>query len=183
MTSVGAYLYITQPNQQEIDRIDPQTGKITRIIDLSKQFPGPTDWHGPTSMVYHDGALYFGILEKFPIVEGVANVYKLTLDGKLSVYATGFTAILGIAFDDLNRLYVLENTVGAPFPTPGLGDVVRWDPATGTRQVLTTGLNLPTAITFGPDGSLYISNWGIGPAGAGQIVRLSFQCEAVHGDL
>lgn len=181
MTSVDGDLYITQPNQQEIDRIDPKTGKIARVIDLSKQFPGPTDWHGPTSMVYHHGSLYFGILTPFPIVQGAANVYKLSLDGKLSVFATGFTTILGVAFDDNNRLYVLENTVGAPFPTPGLGDVVRLDPS-GSRQVLTSGLNLPTAMTFGPDGRLYISNWGIGAPGAGQIVQLSFKCEIVHSD-
>ncbi len=181
MTSINGDLYITQPNQQEIDRINPITGEINRIIDMSKIYPGPTDWQGPTSMVYHDGSLYFGTLTRFPITQGVANVYKLTLDGHLSVFASGFTAILGIAFDDHERLYVLENTVGAPFPTPGLGDVIRWDPS-GKRQTITSGLNLPTAMTFGPDGKLYISNWGIGPPGAGQIVQITFTCEEVQGD-
>jgi hypothetical protein len=88
--------------------------------------------------------------------------------------------ITGIAFDDHNRLYVLENTVGAPGPTPGLGDVIRVSPS-GKREVITTGLHLPTAMTFGPDGKLYISDWGIGPPGLGQIVQISFKCEVVHG--
>jgi sugar lactone lactonase YvrE len=131
-------------------------------------------------MVYHDGNFYFGTLTPFPLVQGAAKVYKLSPNGTYSVFASGFTMITGIAFDDHNRLYVLENTVGFPGPTPGYGDVVRVDPS-GKREVITSGLHLPTAMTFGPDGKLYISDWGIGPPGAGQIVQISFQCEMIHG--
>lgn len=181
MTSTHGDLYITQPNQQEIDRISPSTGQIQRVVDISKLHPGDGGtWIGPTSMVYHDGCFYFGTLTPFPLVQGAAKVYKLSPDGTYSVFASGFTMITGIAFDDHNRLYVLENTVGAPGPTPGLGDVVRVDPS-GKRQIITSGLHLPTAMTFGPDGKLYISDWGIGPPGLGQIVQISFQCEVVHG--
>jgi hypothetical protein len=179
MISVDGRLYITQPNQQEIDQINPFSGEIHRIIDISKLYPGATHWIGPTSMVYHEGNFYFGTLTPFPLVQGAANVYKLTPNGKLSIFATGFTAILGIAFDNHERLYVLENTVGQPGPTPGFGDVIRLDPS-GKRQVITSGLNLPTAMTFGPDGKLYISNWGIGPPGLGQIIQISFHCEEVQ---
>jgi hypothetical protein len=181
MTSLKGDLYITQPNQQEIDRISPSTGQIQRVVDISKLHSGEGGtWIGPTSMVYHDGSFYFGTLTPFPLVQGAAKVYKLLPNGTYSVFASGFTMITGIAFDDHNRLYVLENTVGAPGPTPGLGDVVRVDPS-GKRQVITSGLHLPTAMTFGPDGKLYISDWGIGPPGLGQIVQISFQCEVVHG--
>ena len=182
MTSVGGNLYITQPNQQEIDRIDPLTGKITRIVDVSILHSGLGDtWIGPTSMVYHNGSLYFGTLTKFPVVQGAASVYKLSLDGTYTVVASGLTAILGIAFDNHDRLYVLQNTVGQDELTPGFGNVVRIDPS-GNRQVITSGLHLPTAMTFGPDGKLYISDWGIGPAGLGQIVQVSFMCEAIQAD-
>jgi hypothetical protein len=36
-------------------------------------------------------------------------------------------------------------------------------------------LSLPTAMTFGPDGNLYVSNWGFGPppVGAGQILKIT----------
>ncbi len=183
MTSVGNDLYITQPNQQEIDRIDPMTGKISRIVDVSILHSGLGDgWIGPTSMVYHNGSFYFGTLTKFPVVQGVANVYKLSPDGTYSVFASGFTTILGVAFDNHNRLYVLENTVGQDELTPGFGDVVRVD-ASGKREVITSGLHLPTAMTFGPDGKLYISDWGIGPPGLGQIVQVSFMCEEVQADM
>ncbi len=181
MVKVNNYFYIAEPNQQVIDRISFVTGDIQRVIDLSKTYPSQTNWIGPTSLVYHAGSLYFGTLTSFPLVQGAATVYKLTLDGHLSVFQTGFTMITGIAFDDHNGLYVLENTVDAPGPTPGKGDVVRVDPS-GKRLVIVAGLNLPTAMTFGPDGRLYISNWGIGAPGTGQILQIGFKCEEVHGD-
>jgi hypothetical protein len=34
-----------------------------------------------------------------------------------------------------------------------------------------TGLSVPTGMTFGPDGKLYVSNFGAAPAGAGQVLR------------
>jgi hypothetical protein len=47
---------------------------------------------------------------------------------------------------------------------------VRYD---GTIEDVATGLAVPTAMTFGPDGKLYVSNFGAAPAGAGQIVRIT----------
>jgi len=182
MTSVGDDLYITQPNQQEVDKIDPMTGNISRIVDISILHNGSNgNWIGPTSMVHHDGNFYFGTLTPFPYVSGAASVYILSPDGNYHVYASGFSAILGIAFDNHDRLYVLE-CKGLDSGTPGLGDIVRLDQF-GNRQVIASGLSLPSAITFGPDGKLYVSNWGIGPPGNGQILQISFKCEEVQGDM
>jgi hypothetical protein len=81
--------------------------------------------------------------------------------------------VLGIVIDKGNQAYILENTVGAPFPTPGLGRVIRVDPG-GNRTIIATGLNLPTAMTMGPDGKLYVSNWGFSPQanGGGQVLQI-----------
>ena len=35
MVNVGDNLYVTQPNQQEIDRVNPSNGNISRIVDIS----------------------------------------------------------------------------------------------------------------------------------------------------
>ncbi|HEY2349558.1 MAG TPA: ScyD/ScyE family protein [Puia sp.] len=182
MVSAGDNLFVTGSNHQEVDRVNT-SGEIHRLADISATYPGHGHWIGPTSIVYHQGNLYFGTLTTFPLVSGSANVYKLTPDGKFSVYASGFSAILGITFDGFGALYVLENFTGNPFPTAGTGDIVRVDPS-GTRQVITSGLNLPTAMTLGPDGKLYVSNWGFGPPaiGGGQILQISFKCEAVWSD-
>ena len=181
MTSAGGNLFITQPNQQEIDKINPSTGNISRVVDISVLHPFTEGhWLGPTSMVYHNGDFYFGTLTSFPTVAGAANVYKLSANGTYSVYASGFTAILGIAFDNRGRLYVLE-TIGLDSGTPGLSKIVRMD-ENGNIETIASGLNFPSAMTFGPDGKLYVSVWGIGPPGLGQIVQIGFKCEMVQGD-
>ncbi len=182
MTTAGDNIYIAEPNHQEIDQVSLKTGKIQRVVDISVLHnPENEGWIGPTTIVHHNGNFYFGTLTQFPLVQGAATVYKLSPNGTYSIFASGFTMITGITFDDNNNLYVLENTVGQPGPTPGFGDVVRIDPS-GKRQVVVSGLHLPTAMTFGPDGKLYISDWGIGPPGMGQIVQVTFKCEYVQAD-
>jgi sugar lactone lactonase YvrE len=61
------------------------------------------------------------------------------------------------------------------FPGPGqlgTGKVIRIDP-NGTQTEIASGLSFASAMTLGPDGALYVSNFGFGaPAGTGQIVRI-----------
>jgi hypothetical protein len=45
----------------------------------------------------------------------------------------------------------------------------------GDIEDMATVLAVPTAMTFGPDGKLYVSNFGAAPPGAGQIVRSRFR--------
>lgn len=172
MVSVNGSLYAIEPNHGELDKITTH-GVVSRVADISK-----TQGHiVPTAMVYHDGNFYVGNLNNYPIVPGSANVYKITPEGKVTIYAKGFSDITGIGFDKLGALYVLENTTANPFPTPGTGDVVRVDPS-GSRNVVVTGLNLPTALVFGADDKMYISNWGFGPPaiGGGQVLQVELTC-------
>jgi len=99
---------------------------------------------------------------------------EITPDGVLSTAYIGFTTVLGLAFDSKGRLYVLENTTGNPFPTPGTGKVVRIDGQYKVTEVA-TGLSVPTSMTFGPDGNLYVSNVGFGPPpiGLGEVVKIT----------
>jgi hypothetical protein len=174
MVAVGSDLFAVEPNHQEIDRISPTTGQISRLIDISISYPGPTNWQGPTAIAYNNGNFFVGTLNPFPIVQGASKVFKITPTGQISVFRSGLTTILGLAFDSADRLYVLENTTGNQFPTPGTGKVIRIDPS-GNRTLIASGLFLPTAMTFGPDGALYVSNVGFGPPpnGLGQVLRIT----------
>ena len=60
MIAVDDSLYAVEPNQQEIDRINPRTGEIHRISDVSTF--NNSKWIGPTALTYHDGEFFFGNL-------------------------------------------------------------------------------------------------------------------------
>jgi glucose/arabinose dehydrogenase len=57
------------------------------------------------------------------------------------------------------------------FATQGFADVVRIQ-RNGDISTIATGLAVTTAMTFGPDGKLYVSNLRAGAPGTGQIVRI-----------
>lgn len=171
MIAVGNDLYAIEPNHGELDRITTK-GAISRVIDISA-----AEGHiVPTAVTWHNGDFYMGNLDLFPIVAGTASVYKIALNGRITTYATGFTCVTGVLFDELGGLYVLENTTGNQFPTPGTGDIVRVDP-TGVRETIASGLNLPTAMTMGPDNKIYVSAWGFGGTpGMGEIDVIDISC-------
>jgi hypothetical protein len=173
MISVHGRFYAVEPNHGELDSISTD-GTIRRVADISA-----SQGHiVPTVVAYHDGDFYVGNLDTFPITPGASVILKISRAGEVCVWAPGFNTILGLDFDDEDNLYVLENTVGAPGPTPGLGQVVRINEH-GTRTVVVSGLFLPTGLTVGPDGNLYVSNYGFGlpPNGSGQIVKITIHSE------
>ncbi len=169
MVEVRGDLYAVEPNHGELDKITPE-GHISRVADISA-----SQGHiVPTAVAYH-GNFFVGNLNTFPIVEGSSKILKITPSGQVKVVVEGLTTVLGVAFDRWGRMYVLENTTGNPFPTPGTGRVVRVGEG-GELDVVASGLFLPTAMTFGPDGNLYVSNVGFGPPpiGMGEILRIRF---------
>jgi glucose/arabinose dehydrogenase len=171
--AAGRGFYAVEPNHQELDKITAD-GHVRRVIDFSRTFPGNTDWRGPTAMTSRGGSLYIGTLTPFPIKAGAAEVFKVNpRTGRFSVFATGLSTVLGLAFGKDGALYVLEMSVNnAGFPAPNTGELVRIKGSHRTR--IATGLNFPTAMTFGPDGNLYVSVNGLGgPPGAGQVVRIA----------
>ena len=165
MVNVRGDLYLVEPNHGELIKATT-SGKVSRVIDFSAYYGHIV----PTAVGYH-GNFYVGNLRTFPLVEGSSSIYKVTPDGSVEVWATGFTGITGGAFDAQNRLYVLETSQG-PGPAPMTGRVVRLN-NDKSKEVIVDKLFFPTAMTFGPDGALYISNTGFGPP-TGQIVKVVF---------
>lgn len=170
MVAFNGGLYVVEPNNGLFIRVNPTTGAISRILDVSAALGGHSV---PTALARHAGYFYIANLGTFPIVDGTQRVWRvLSNPPRLQAVARG-TAILGIAFDRNDALYILQMTSGASEPTPGLGSIVRIRPG-GSPQTIVSGLTLPTAMVMGPDGDLYVSNIGFGPPlpGSGQILRV-----------
>jgi hypothetical protein len=173
MIVVGNKFYAVEPNHGELDSVDLR-GNITRIADISA-----SQGHiVPTALTFRGGGFYVGNLNTFPIVPGSSRILRITPAGSVQLVTTGLTTVLGLAYDKLGRLYVLQNTTVAGNPTPGTGNVVRLDPG-GKKTVIIDGLALPTGMTFGADGALYVSNLGFGPPpslpnGPGQVLKITF---------
>jgi hypothetical protein len=170
--TAGRGFYAVEPNHQELDKITGD-GHVRRIIDFSQFFPGNTDWRGPTAMTSRGGSLYIGTLTPFPAKAGAAEVFKVNpRTGDFSVFASGLSTVLGLAFGEDGALYVLEMSVQNGGPAPATGEVVRIKH--GHQTLIASGLNFPTGMTVAPDGNLYASVNGFGaPPGTGQVVRIA----------
>jgi hypothetical protein len=157
MTKMNQNLYAVEPNHGEIVKVTT-SGEISRVIDVSA-----SEGHVvPTVITKNNGNFFVGTLIG-------SNIYKITPDGQIKIFLPEFTGVLGIAFDMQNRLYVLDNALGGP----GTGEIVRITPP-NTREVIASGLNMPTGMTFGPDGKLYVSNMGFGAGqGEGQVLQIT----------
>ena len=171
MVVANGVLYAVEPNHGELDSITT-SGRIQRVIDISN-IQGHII---PTAIAYDGENFLVGNLDRFPITGDSSKIMKITPTGTLTTVNIDFNTVLGLAFDSKGRLYVLENTTGNSFPTPNTGKVLRID-GTRTYTEIATGLSLPTAMTFGPDGNLYVSNVGFGPppVGLGQVVKITIK--------
>lgn len=168
LTTQDGLFFAVEPNHGELVSITPG-GSIHRVLDISS-----VQGHVvPTAIVAYGNDFLVGNLDTFPIKDS-SKVMRISRSGQLRTIAIDFETILGLAVDKKGRIYVLENTTNNQFPTPNTGTILRID---GKHQytVIASGLFLPTGMTFGPDGNLYVSNVGFGPppVGLGQVLKIT----------
>ncbi len=184
MIAFNDALFTVEANHGQITKTTPD-GVTTLVNDLSF-----SQGHiVPTSIASANGNLYVGNLGLFPILTQRERI--ITLSKNLSFFdvtpgletkaadinkfrvassRAGFTTIVSLKFGPDGLLYALEISPAAGYPTPGAGAVVRLS-REGTIETVVSGLTLPTGMAFGPDHELYISNFGDGPIGGGEILR------------
>jgi hypothetical protein len=184
IASDGA-LYAVEPNHGQLLQVT-RNGVIRQVIDISA-----SQGHiVPTSVAERHDVFYVGNLNLFPIDPQWARVQAIArVDSDDDAHLApgfspgpgyhivsskaGFTTVVAVDFGPDGLLYALELSDAAGFPTPGAGKVVRVKHS-GEIEELITQLNVPTGMTFGPDGRLYISDLGAVPApafGVGRILR------------
>jgi hypothetical protein len=116
-----------------------------------------------------DGALYVSELTGAPFPVGFARIHRIDPDGTTSVYATGLTAVVDLAFAPDRTLYALQHGSHGPF-FAGPGSIVRVG-MSPPHAVVYEGLSRPSAFTISPDGAFYVSNRGAS-AGIGEVLRI-----------
>jgi hypothetical protein len=179
--AVEEKLFAVEPNHGEVLSIT-KGGVIKQVIDISA-----SEGHiVPTSIAERNGSFYVGNLNLFPIDPQWARILTISKGGHddydvpgfntkgyhIVNSKAGFTTVVAVDFGPDGLIYVLELSDQAGNPAPGQGKVVRVK-RSGAIEDVVTGLVVPTGMTFGPDGALYVSNFGAAPAGAGQILRIS----------
>lgn len=168
MIFVDNDFYVVEANQGQLLKATTG-GTVSRVVDFSASYGHIV----PAAIDFYHGNFYVGNLGTYPTVDGSSNIYKVTPEGQTTIAEKGFTTILGLVFDKRGRIYVLENTTGNPFPTPGTGRIIRVN-HNGSRDVIATGLSNATAMTLGPDENLYVSHWGFGrEAGGGEVLKVT----------
>ncbi len=179
-------LYAVEPNHAQIFHIKAD-GATRLTYDFSYPFADVT----PTAIAFRQGNMYIGNLGIFPTRTQTERITTLSkevyffdttpgLETKPSEYGkfrlagshAGFTSIISIKFGPDGLLYAVELSDANGYPTPGAGKIVRLN-RKGVVEDVVTGLTVPTGMTFGPDGAMYISNAGAAPAGAGQILKVA----------
>ncbi len=186
MIAVDGLLYAMEPNHGQLFSVS-KSGDIKQVIDISA-----SEGHiVPTSLAERNGSFYVGNLNLFPIDPQWSRILNISTGGrnddpapgfavKESAYhivssKAGFTTVVAVDFGPDGLLYALELSDSATStPTGGAGKVVRVTHSGDIEDVI-TGLSVPTGMTFGPDGRLYISNFGAAPAGAGQILQFDIE--------
>ena len=133
----------------------------------------------PTSVaVGPDGAYYVGQLTGFPFPVGGANVYRIVEGEEPEVYASGFTNIVDIAFDEAGYLYVVEITVNGLLEEDTTGALLRVDEAGHKIVLASRGLNFPGGVAVGDDGYLYVTTWAGQGQAKGEVLRINSQLTA-----
>ncbi len=131
----------------------------------------------PTAVVRGpDGAFYIGELSGFPFPVGEARVLRLVPGQEPTVFAEGFTNIIDIAFDEQDRLIVLEIAKNGLLDPDQTGRLVRVEPDGSHTDLATTGLENPGGVAVAGHGVFYVTNRTASIGDTGQLLKIQ-----VHG--
>jgi hypothetical protein len=159
MIARGHHLYVVETNHNSVLRVNPKTGAIRRVYDLSVQDPAPI-------ILVERGHQFF--LGGF---DGLIQTFDHHF-GPVTTFDEGFGPIVDLTFVD-DRIHVLEPFAAETPWTPGTGRVIRRKKH-GGRSVVACGLDFPIGMARKGD-DLYVStvSFGQGPVeGLGKIVRI-----------
>ncbi len=163
-------LYITDGNFNRVLKVTPE-GEIS--IFAAWEFSPVT----VGAAVGPDGSIYVSQFSPAPYTPGSARIDKIDLDGTITEgVVTNLTTPIDVAFAPDGTMYVLRYS--AEFSPEqkryiAFGGEVQRVLEDGSIEPVVTNLVFPSAMEFGPDGALYVANYGNeANDGQGQILRV-----------
>lgn len=170
MVAGDSFLWVIESNSGQLLKVTPD-GTITRVADLSEGHPVPT---GLTAAP--QGGVFVGFLTPTPYTDGSSKVVHISPEGEITTVWTGLTMVTALAVSPAGDLYALEmatgNSTTAPFVHANTGRIVKQTGPDSLAEVV-TGLDLPIAMSVGPDGALYVSTPAFGAKDKlGGIIRV-----------
>lgn len=154
----GSKLLVVETNHNSVLEVDPISGTVTRLLDLSVQDPAPI-------ILGRKGNDFF--LAGF---DGLIHTFSNSTH--VSTFDQGYSAIVNLQTRG-NDMFLLETFARNTPWTPDTGRVIHRD-KNGNRTVIACGLNFPIGMTRRGN-ELFVStaSHGQGPVtGLGQIVRI-----------
>jgi hypothetical protein len=155
------------------DILQLNDGNLTQMVAFPQRVPAANPnglvESAPTAVEQGpDGAFYVGELTSFPYYAGEARVWRVVPGQAPTIFASGFSKIIDIAFDPRGRLLVLDNG-GRNSPEA----LIRVN-EDGTQTLLaSTGLTSPGGIAVVNDHTFYVTNFNGGTGGDGQLLKIT----------
>jgi hypothetical protein len=122
-----------------------------------------------------DGGLYLALFGGWPHDPGRGRIDRVGPDGRPQTLVAGLTMPIGLAFDRLGVLHVLEFSAGLDLHPrlrfrPESGRLLRV--VGGRAEAVVEGLRYPTALAVDPSGALLIADRGaMSSPGSGVVLR------------
>lgn len=167
MIAAGKYLHVIETNRGFVLRVDPRTGVITKLYDMTID----NQEHNPIVMAQRGDKFYVGTFG-----EDGGKSELAVFDKHFSAYTLPFRTrdpIVGLAWHR-DELYGVEIFPYDDQWSVDSANLVRFDPRSGKRTPVLSGFaSFPNGLVKGPDGALYTSNWGISFAPEdGEVLRI-----------
>ncbi len=184
LVTQGTRTLVVDAAANDLLSIDGNGVISTLAVFPTRMVPGPGGKMVPMEAVPdsiavgQDGAYYVGELTGFPFPVGGARIYRVVPGQAPTVYASGFTNIVSLAFGPDHSLYVVEifknglGNVNPQHPATLAGALIRLTPDGTRTTVASAGLVAPTGVAVSRAGAVYVSNFGV-LSGQGQVVRVT----------
>jgi sugar lactone lactonase YvrE len=173
-------LYVADAAANALISVDPATGETATIAGF-EGMPGvfPNPFRGgelirdpvPTAVVVDDeGNSYVSMLSGAPFMPGTAPILRVSADGEVSEFATGFTMLTDLKLGPDGNFYAVQfGLFTQEGPVFNSGSVVRIAPD-GSAEVVIDGLPFATAVALDADGNGYVTINGVAIPEAGMVV-------------